>query len=239
MDLADACSDRKAKAVCGKFFYKNKLEGIYKKITNLCFFLFHFIVCQKQIRWENRLRFDNGSVCKISVDGTDFKIRTPKPFWKGWFSFKFKKAGLRYEVALAIQSGEIVWANGPFPAGRFPDITIFRLGLKRKLLDAGERTEADDGYRGEALCVDLPKEGCFVGGQLQQLLKQRIRSRHETVNARFKNFGCLEQRFRHKLNRHKICFDAILVITQLALTKGEEPLFEVRNYRTETLADLV
>ena len=79
----------------------------------------------KQIRWENRLRFDNGNVAKISVDGTDYKIRNPTKFWKGWYSHKFNGPGLRYEVGIAIQSGDIVWVHGPFPPGRFPDLTIF------------------------------------------------------------------------------------------------------------------
>lgn len=185
------------------------------------------------------MRFDNGSICKISVDGTDFRISNQKPFWKGWFSFKFKKAGLRYEVAISIQSGEIVWIYGPFPAGRFHDITIFRRALKQMLLAAGERAEADDGYRGEPLCIDLPQEGCFRRGRAQQKLKQRVRSRHETVNARFKNFGCLEQRFRHNIRQHKDCFQAIAVATQLTIRYGDEQLFRVHGYKTQTLRDFV
>ena len=180
------------------------------------------------------MRFDNGSICKVSVDGTDFRICSPKPFWKGWFSFKFNKPGLRYEVGLGIQSGDIVWIHGPFPAGKFADITIFRRGLKAKLLEAGERAEADDGYRGEPACIDLPQEGCFRGGRRQQSIKQRVRSRHETVNARFKNFGCLEQRFRHKLSKHRLCFNSIAVITQIGIRRGDEQLFQVRDYQTET-----
>jgi hypothetical protein len=37
-----------------------------------------------------------------------------------------KKSALQYEVGVGIMSGEIVWINGPFPAGMFNDITIFR-----------------------------------------------------------------------------------------------------------------
>ena len=93
--------------------------------------------------WENRLISDNGSICKVSVDGTDFKIYEPKPFSKKWFSHKFKGAGLCYEVAVAIQTGHIVWTNGPFPAG-VPDINIFRQDLKKELMN-GEQVEADKG----------------------------------------------------------------------------------------------
>ena len=67
---------------------------------------------------------------------------------KLFYSHKFKGPGLRYEVALSIQTGDIVWINGPFPAGAWPDINIFRHGLKWMLKEAGERCEADKGYRG-------------------------------------------------------------------------------------------
>ncbi len=107
------------------------------------------------------LKKDNGSACKISVDGTDFRIQDIKPFWKGWFSHKFKGAGLRYEVAVSIQCGDIVWINGPFPAGAWPDLNVFRHSLKAKLIRAGERCEADDGYKGEPGTVDLPKQMAF------------------------------------------------------------------------------
>lgn len=169
------------------------------------------------------------------MDGTDFRIPNKKPFWTGWYSHKFKGPGLRYEVALAIHSNDIVWINGPFPPGRYPDIKIFRNGLKQKLIDAGERCEADAGYRGEPLTVELPDEGYFHAGEAQKLLKQRIRSRHETVNARFKKFGCLNQRFRHKLEYHRICFNAVVVLTQIGLQYGNDILFQIEDYTTEIL----
>lgn len=61
-------------------------------------------------------------------------------------SHKFaKKSGMRYEVALCILTGDIVWINGPFPCGYNPDITIFRMSLLSHL-EEHERVEADDGY---------------------------------------------------------------------------------------------
>ena len=103
------------------------------------------------------------------------------------------------------------------------------------LLDAGERAEADDGYRGEPLCIDLPQESCFNRPRTQQRIKQKVRSRHETVNARFKKFSCLDQRFRHDIRIHKNVFTAIAVITQIGIRYGNEQLFQVRGYKTQTL----
>ena len=163
----------------------------------------------------------------MSVDGTDFRINEPKPFSRKWFSHKFRGAGLRYEVAVAIQSGHIVWTNGPFPAGT-PDLKIFRQDLKKQLKN-GERVEADKGYRGEPTKIDLPQEN--IGGlQSQMLVKKKVRARHETVNARFKEWGALKNKFRHKISRHRSVFRAIAVLTQLKIENGY-PLFQV-DYTT-------
>jgi hypothetical protein len=78
-----------------------------------------------QIKWSNRLRGDVGVRAKVSVDGTDFRLPQQHPN-KHYFSHKFKTSGYRYEVALCIQTGDIVHINGPFPCGLYPDISIFR-----------------------------------------------------------------------------------------------------------------
>ena len=96
-----------------------------------------------------------GKTCLVSVDGTDCPINDPKPFNSKWYSHKFKRAGVRYEVAVCIQTGDIVWVNGPYPCGRWPDISIFRDKLKWKLA-AGEKVEADRGYRGEKQYIRTP-----------------------------------------------------------------------------------
>jgi len=111
------------------------------------------------IKWENRKINDVYNDCLVSVDGIDCKFQQMKYYDKeekkyrinkALGSYKFKYAGLRYEVALALSSNHIVWINGPFLPGDWVDIAIiFRQGLVDKL-DENERVEADDGYRGEA-----------------------------------------------------------------------------------------
>jgi hypothetical protein len=56
---------------------------------------------------------------------------------------------MRYELGVDIITGHLVWINGPFPAGAFPDVEIFRSCLSL-WLDQDERFEADDGYIGDA-----------------------------------------------------------------------------------------
>jgi hypothetical protein len=79
------------------------------------------------------LRKDTGKTCKINVDGADFKIYNQKPFTKDDYSFKFNGPGVRYEVASNIQTGDIVWINGPFKPGKFNDIQNILSRTKEKV----------------------------------------------------------------------------------------------------------
>ena len=82
---------------------------------------------------------------------------------------------LWYEVGIAIQSGDIVWINGPFPAGRYNEIVIFRNKLKDKLEFCKEKVEADDGYRGEGFYIELP-QNVGNGGCTQKRKKLLVRT---------------------------------------------------------------
>jgi hypothetical protein len=89
------------------------------------------------------------------------------------------------------------------------------------VLTGGEKVEADKGYRGEPHYVILPSG--------ENDAAQRARSRHETVNKRFKQWGSLHRVFRHHLGKHQAVFFAVATITQLAIENGE-PLFDVLEY---------
>ena len=106
-----------------------------------------------------------------------------QPSFRRFYSHKFKRAGYRYKVALCIQTGEIVWINGPFPWGTFSDLTIFRKALKQKLLQAKEKAIADLGYRGEPNTIILPNQ---MDSKMIQQMKSEVRARHEHVNKRLK-----------------------------------------------------
>ena len=147
---------------------------------------------------------------------------------KEWSSHKFKgKGGVRYEVTVGIKSGDICWVNGPFPCGTYPDINIFRTGLKH-YLDEDERVEADLGYIGENPKTCKTPGDLYSHDPVYVQMKKRLSSRHETVNLRLKNFKCLVETFRQSFNKHGSCFRAVAVITQLAIENGE-PLFDVHH----------
>jgi len=185
--------------------------------------LVHVIaMLENLVDWDNRNIGDNGSVCRASTDGTDFRIKEQYPFDGKWCSHKFKGPGLRYEVAIGIQNAWIVWINGPFPAGAWPDLKITRSSLAY-FLDDGEKLLADKGYVDGNRYMETP-DGTHDFDQRQ---KATVRARHETCNARFKSWGALNQTFRHKPAKHSDVFHAIANITQLEIMTGETSLFEV------------
>ena len=159
----------------------------------------------------------------VSVDGTDCMIQQPSPFISKWWSHKFNRPGVRYEVGLGIQNVDIFWVNGTFPCGEWPDIKIFRNKMKISL-GPGERVESDDVYRGEHNYIDLPYHS--YGSKKWLRKKKRVRSRHESVNSRIKCFKILHSKFKYDLKKHEVVFKSIVVICQLNIENGY-PLFKL------------
>jgi hypothetical protein len=147
----------------------------------------------------------------------------PTPFSRRWYSHKFKGPGVRYEVALCIQTGDIVWINGPYACGSWADIRIFRHVLIHHLGE-GEMVEADRGYRGEPGYIRTAEAAVSIADSSASF---RARARQETVNGRFKNWKILSTRFRHPIQKHVHAFSAVAAITQIGINMGES-LFQLR-----------
>ena len=134
----------------------------------------------------------------------------PTEFHPKWWSHKFNGPGLRYEVALCIRTGEIVWVNGGLPCGEWPDLRLARNAFI-DFLQPGKKALADAGYQDQQyfeLANNDPQ-------------KQRILARHENFNARIKLFCCMKDRFRHALYLHPRFFYAVVNLTQLMIENGE------------------
>jgi hypothetical protein len=56
------------------------------------------------------------------------------PFNKKWYSEKMNGPGVKYEVGVCVQTGMIVWFNGPFVASTNDD-TIFMNELAHLLCE--------------------------------------------------------------------------------------------------------
>ena len=66
--------------------------------------------------------------CTMTVGGTDFRIPQKGVATKGnaFASHKYMgNSALRYELGVNILTGNLVWIQGPYPAGKYTNIKIF------------------------------------------------------------------------------------------------------------------
>lgn len=115
---------------------------------------------------------------------------------------------MRYEIGLCIKTGQIVWCNGGYPCGEYSDLKLARQQYVH-MVEEGELTMADKGYRDNQYFL-LPTE--INGSRHNQIM-----ARHETVNKRVRQFKVLYVPFRHALNKHRICFNAVVNITEMII----------------------
>ena len=152
------------------------------------------------------------------------------------FSQKFNGPGVKHEVAVCIQKGFIVWTNGPFEAG-VQDQTIFSNALSHEIGD-DEFVEADAGCEGPEK-VRLPTQG-FDSNERKE--KSIARGRHGWL----KQFTVLTTHFRHMeknpeemMTKHKLCFNAAAVVTQLKFDAGEKTFDVAHNVNCHNLDGIV
>ena len=179
-----------------------------------------------KITWPDNIFGDD--ILAINVDGTHCWIQEPQhptlSMDSDYFSHKYGKAGLNYELEVSIFESRLVWMNGPFPAGS-NDMKVFKKpeGLKAKLRVVGKRAIGDGGFSGHPKEINSPN----AHDSLEvKTFKGRALKRHKKFNGYTKNFDCLKGRFRHSVDRFKCCFEAVCVICQYQMENGS-PLYEV------------
>lgn len=156
----------------------------------------------------------------MSLDATDCRISEPSPFDRMWYSHKLNGPGLKYEIALNIVTGDMVWVFGGLPCGTYAsDLSLARKEFVGELY-VGEKVLADKGYQDMNHFINSRIYPATAG------LQKQILARHETVNGRLKKFNLLNSPFRHTLEFHSVCFYAIANIVQMAIENGE-PLFKL------------
>ena len=70
-----------------------------------------------------------GNDCLMSIDGADFRIPQTGTAIRGnaFASHKYVfKSALRYEIGVSILGGDLVWIQGPYPAGAFNNVKLTR-----------------------------------------------------------------------------------------------------------------
>ena len=120
-----------------------------------------------------------------------------------------------------MKTSRICWFNGPFPCRIMPDLQIFQSNLKTLLLPS-EYVLVDKGYKGESKCITPYDDKC----KRHRKAMSKLKVRHETINGRLKNWGCLYQTWRHHQDKHSFAVKTVLVITQIELIH-HDPLFSV------------
>jgi hypothetical protein len=182
-----------------------------------------------KIGWETPGSESDAIIIGLSVDGVDFRCWEKKhPRYNQnpkMCSVKFKKPAFKYEITLDVFKPKIRYLNGGHIGGTH-DLVMFRDpetgGLKEYLLATGGKMAiADRGYA----TAELDEIGMFAlprSTDSQELghFKSRARCRHETLNGRLKNFKCLQDTFRHGMDNHKTCFEAVCVIVQYQMDNG-------------------
>ena len=164
----------------------------------------------------------------MSINGTNFWIpqtgdaKTGNTFASHKYAFK---SALHYKIRVSIIGGDLVWIQGPYPAGRFTDIATLNKVLCH-FREPSKRVEADNGYVGTANKIKCPDNPCNPAEN--KGMQSRARYRHETINGRFKTcrWEILKNTYHHDIRPHGKVFWKIAIITQLEISNSS-PLFSV------------
>ena len=177
----------------------------------------------KQICFEDRFINWKSKCPSFSHDGTDLWVFERTEFTKRDFSHKFKHAGLRYEVSVALGTSKIIHIAGGVPAGAWNDLKLAQHLLVPKMKD-DEKASADKGYRGDKhFITPIESPDPSIEEKIINKKLKLIQSRHEMVNARFKTFKILTCKFRWSRNRHRLIMMCIGNIVQLKLEESPLP----------------
>lgn len=103
----------------------------------------------------------------ITVDGVNFITQefrlNPST---GYFDHKSHSCGLKYEFAIAIWSSRCVWINGPYPAGKYHDKSLF--------CGAKSMDDPQDTWNRDALLWRIPDGKKAIADTAYEGLHQKV-----------------------------------------------------------------
>jgi DDE superfamily endonuclease len=150
------------------------------------------------------------------------------PYWSQdsqYYSHKYGKAGINYELGIAIATPRLVWMNGPFKAGT-NDVKIFKNhGLRQRLLDENKKAIGDKGYTGHTDAVSFFNR--WDSRPVKKFKTRALLKRHETFNNLTKRYRILRGPFRHGVEIFSISFEAVCVVLCQYQIEYDEPLYDV------------
>lgn len=96
----------------------------------------------------------------MTVDGTHCWIQEPEhPTWsrdQSYYSHKYNKAGIGYELGIHLWQSRLIWMNGPHKAGKNDGSIFEHQGLLAKLRSIDKKAIGDLGYRGFQDTISVP-----------------------------------------------------------------------------------
>ena len=148
------------------------------------------------------------------LDGTECRIAKPVDRVEdyAWFSPKHSMHAVKYEVAVSLSTGRIMWIAGGIPAA-YHDSTLIRSSGLLQSIPEGERGIADAGYLGVdsriLTILRTQQEDEVVGFTADEWLYNRsvasLRIEVERVNGRLKRFQALVfSRIRNRYDHARI-----------------------------------
>ena len=180
----------------------------------------------EKIKWPSDEECE-GNTWIMSVDGTHCWIEEPiHPEFsqdRKFYSHKYNKAGLNYELGILLWESRLVWMQGPTRAGSNDVHNFVNGGLEGRLLLMGKKAIGDGGYYGHQAAISTPN---VADPRNVGKFKSRALKRHEKFNGMIKCFDCLKGRFRHSIERFSCCFEAVCVICQYQMENGK-PLYNI------------
>lgn len=160
--------------------------------------------------------------CSLHTDSSDFSVSKPGDdnAVRHWYTFKNRKYGMRYAIAVSAESGDLCWVSCGHPAGSISDLNINRQGDFMAELDFFERCGADGAY----LCRTdpqyrcphrKPRNGSLTAKQVEENNDfGGFRSIVENVFSRIKQFACMRS-WRHRRHQHPIIARYCFQMTQV------------------------
>ena len=114
---------------------------------------------------------------------------------------------------------------GPYPGGVSDSETMVESGLQDLLLQHNKVAMVDRGYHSH---VPEHRETHAYPDEIDppdsHNFKSRARLRQETFNRRLRCFEVLYRTFTHGWDKHKLAFEAVVVIVQYQMENGS-PIF--------------
>lgn len=202
------------------------LEILVRRLKNKFFSIFLLSLLElkiKKIDWNTRHDHWPHYFPSCIVDTTACSVEAVKLLNPArFYSIKHKDHVLKYQVVVSMRSPRILHVSNAFP-GSFHDLTIARTtGLVEELSAVNETCIGDKTYQGPPQFITPFKVYNNISLHPIQILfnetLEKYRNFVERVNDRLKIFQSIQQRWRHPIEKHPLCFMTVSIIVNLSFS---------------------